>query len=398
MRLSTRISSITTSPALAVDAKARALLLDGRPVINFADPEPDVDTPAHILEAAVAAVRAPSAHRRAPVGGLPELKAAIIDKTRRDSGLEVAPTQVLVTHGARQAAYNAFASILDPGDRVLLPCPWWPTFPEVIRLAGGVVDAVPTSAAHGYRPSIADLEAARTDRTTTLVLTSPHHPTGAVLSAAELAEIGSWAAAHDLWIVVDESREHFTNGNPAASLPVVAPQVADRCMVVNSVAATHAMPGWRVGWLLGPTDVVKAATELQSHATSSTTVVTQDAALAALTGPQDHVRAMAAAMTRRRQLLAELLDGIDGITCPVPEGGFHCWVDISGLLGIELHGTVADTPAQLAEVLLTESEVVTVPGECFGSPTHLAFAATAPSARIHEGVTRIRDFLTTART
>lgn len=393
-RISRRIGSITESATLAVDAKAKALKAAGRPVIGFGAGEPDFPTPDYIVEAAVAACRDPRWHRYTPAAGLPELREAIAVKTLRDSAYAVTAGQVLVTNGGKQALYNAFATLLDPGDEALLPSPYWTTYPEAIALAGGTPVIVETTEASGYRASVADLEAARTERTKLLVFVSPSNPTGAVYSPDQVAEIGRWAAEHDIWVVTDEIYEHLVYGGAEfASMPVLVPEIADRCVIVNGVAKTYAMTGWRVGWLIGPADVVKAATNLQSHATSNVANVSQVAALAAVSGDLSAVDAMRVAFDRRRLRIVELLSAIPGVTCPTPEGAFYVYPSVKGVLGREIRGSRPTTSAELANLILDEAEVAVVPGEAFGTPGYLRLSYATSDADIEEGVRRMAALL-----
>src|SRR5947208_231818 len=310
-RISRRIAGIAESATLAVDAKAKALKAAGKPVIGFGAGEPDFPTPDYIVEAAVAACRQPAMHRYTPAGGLPALKEAIVAKTARDSGLQVTPAQVLVTNGGKQAVYEAFASLLDPGDEVLLPAPYWTTYPECVRLAGGVPVEVPTDETTGYLASVDQLEAARTDRTKALLFCSPSNPTGAVYPTEQVEAIGRWAVEHGMWVIADEIYEHLVyDGAVASSMPVVVPDLADTCVIVNGVAKTYAMTGWRVGWMVGPSDVVKAATNLQSHATSNVSNVAQAAGVAALRGDLSAAADMRTAFDRRRRTMVRMLQEI----------------------------------------------------------------------------------------
>ena len=393
-RVSARIGGIAESATLAVDAKAKALKAAGRPVIGFGAGEPDFPTPAYIVEAAVEACRDPRNHRYTPAGGLPELKKAIVDKTRRDSGYEVEPTQVLVTNGGKQAIYEAFATILDPGDEVLLPAPFWTTYPEAIRLAGGVPVEVLADETQGYKVTPDQLEAAVTDRTKAMLFCSPSNPTGAVDSPEEVEAIGRWLLDQGLWVVTDEIYEHLTYaGATTTSLPVVVPELADRCIVVNGVAKTYAMTGWRVGWLIGPKDVVKAATNLQSHQTSNVNNVAQRAAIAALTGDLTAVAEMREAFDRRRQTIVRMLNEIPGVECPEPTGAFYAYPSVKGVLGREIAGRTASTSADLAEIILDEAEVAVVPGEAFGAPGYLRLSYALGDDDLAEGVGRLQKLL-----
>ena len=389
-RVSRRIGSIAESATLAVDAKAKALKAAGRPVIGFGAGEPDFPTPPAIVEAAAAACHDPRWHRYTPAAGLPELRSAIATKTLRDSGLQVAPEQVLVTNGGKQALYNAFAALLDPGDEVLLPAPYWTTYPESIRLAGGIPVIVETNVATGYRTDVAALEAALTPATKALVFVSPSNPTGAVYRPEQVAEIGRWAADRGLWVITDEIYEHLVYGDAVfSSMPVLVPEIADRCVIVNGVAKTYAMTGWRVGWMIGPLDVVKAATNLQSHATSNVANVSQVAALAAVSGDLSAVAEMRTAFDRRRRTLVAALNAIDGITCPEPEGAFYAFPSVEGLLGREIAGRVPRTSAELAELILEVAEVAVVPGEAFGAPGYLRLSYALGEADLAEGAARL---------
>ncbi|MGY1453449.1 pyridoxal phosphate-dependent aminotransferase [Streptomyces sp. SS8] len=397
-RVSARVGSISESATLAVDAKAKALKAAGRPVIGFGAGEPDFPTPDYIVEAAVEACRNPRFHRYTPAGGLPELKEAIAAKTLRDSGYSVEASQVLVTNGGKQAIYEAFAAILDPGDEVIVPAPYWTTYPESIRLAGGVPVDVVADETTGYRVSVEQLEAARTGRTKVLVFVSPSNPTGAVYSRAQVEEIGRWAAEHGLWVLTDEIYEHLVYGDAEfSSLPVIVPELADRCVVVNGVAKTYAMTGWRVGWIIGPKDVVKAATNLQSHATSNVSNVAQAAALAAVSGDLEAVASMREAFDRRRRTIVRMLNEIDGVTCPEPEGAFYAYPSVKGVLGREIRGRRPATSVELAELILEEAEVAVVPGEAFGTPGYLRLSYALGDEDLVEGVSRVQKLLAEAK-
>ncbi|MGF7239579.1 MAG: pyridoxal phosphate-dependent aminotransferase [Frankia sp.] len=396
-RISRRVGGIAPSATLAVDATAKAMRAAGRDVIGFGAGEPDFPTPDHVVAAAEKACRDPRMHHYTPAGGLPELKEAIAEKTRRDSGFSVPPGQVLVTNGGKQAVYQAFATLLDPGDEVLLPAPYWTTYPESIRLAGGVVVEVPTGPDQGYRVTVEQLEAARTPRTKVLLFCSPSNPTGAVHSPEEVAEIGRWAAANDLWVIADEIYEHLVYGDASfASMPVEVPEIADRCVIVNGVAKTYAMTGWRVGWLIGPKDVVTAATNLQSHATSNVSNVAQAAAYAAVSGPLDAVAEMRVAFDRRRLTMHRMLSEAPGVVCPLPEGAFYCYPSLAHARGRTLRGKTPGTSAELAQLILEEVGVAVVPGEAFGTPGFARLSYALGDDDLAEGVRRIVDLLTEA--
>ena len=390
-RVSGRIGGIAESATLKVDAKAKALKAGGRPVIGFGAGEPDFPTPDYIVEAAVEACRDPRNHRYTPAGGLPELKAAIVEKTLRDSGYDVEPAQVLVTNGGKQAIYAAFAALVDPGDEVILPAPYWTTYPEAIRLAGGVPVEVLADETQDYKVTVEQLEAARTERTQVLLFCSPSNPTGSVYSVEEIKAIGAWVEEHGLWVITDEIYEHLVYDRfETGSLPVLCPALTDNCVVVNGVAKTYAMTGWRVGWAIGPKDVIKAATNLQSHATSNVANVSQRAAIAAVSGDLAAVEEMKQAFDRRRKTIVSMLNEIDGVVCPEPKGAFYVYPSVKGLLGREVDGVAPQTSAELAELVLDRAEVAVVPGEAFGSPGYLRLSYALGDDDLVEGVTRLQ--------
>ena len=393
-RVSARVGSITESATLAVDARAKALRASGRPVIGFGAGEPDFPTPEYIVEAAADACRDPGNHRYTPTAGLPELREAIAAKTARDSGYRVDAAQVLVTNGGKHAFYEAFATLLDPGDEVLLPTPHWTTYPESIRLAGGAPVAVLSDETSGYRVTVEQLARARTQRTKALLFCSPSNPTGAVYDREEVAQIGTWAHENGVWVVTDEIYEHLTYGAAAfSSMPVEVPDLADTCVVVNGVAKTYAMTGWRVGWLIGPRDIVGAATNLQSHATSNVANVSQRAALAAVAGDLSAVSTMREAFDRRRRTIVAMLSDIDGVVCPEPEGAFYVYPSVKGVLGRQIAGRTPTTSAQLAELVLEEVEVAVVPGEAFGPSGYLRLSYALGDDDLVEGVSRLQRLL-----
>ena len=397
-RISARVSAISESATLAVDAKAKALKAAGRPVIGFGAGEPDFPTPDYIVAAAQEAAAVPRFHKYTPAAGLPELRQAIAGKTRRDSGWEVESSQVLVTNGGKQAVYQTFATLLDEGDEALLPAPYWTTYPESIALAGGKPVVVPTDESTGYLATVEQLDAACTDRTKLLVFVSPSNPTGAVYPPEQVKAIGEWAAAKGIWVVTDEIYEHLVYGDATfSSIPVQAPAIADRTVVLNGVAKTYAMTGWRVGWMIGPKDVIKAAANLQSHATSNVSNVSQAAALAAVSGDLTAVEKMRGAFDRRRQTMVRLLNAIGGVVCPEPEGAFYAYASVKGLLGKEIAGQRPQTSAELAGLILDEAEVAVVPGEAFGTPGYFRLSYALGDADLEEGVTRMGKLLAQAK-
>jgi aspartate aminotransferase len=397
-RISARIGGIAESATLAVDAKAKALKAAGRPVIGFGAGEPDFPTPAPIVEAARAACADPKNHRYTPAAGLPELRAAVAEKTRRDSGLEIAASQVLVTNGGKQAVYQAFATLVDPGDEVLLPAPFWTTYPEAIALAGGVPVVVTTGPEADYLPSVEQLDAARTPRTKVLLWCSPSNPTGSVAPRELTEAVGRWAVENGIWVITDEIYEHLVyDGAEAVSMPVAVPELADTCVVLNGVAKTYAMTGWRVGWMAGPADVIKAATNLQSHLSSNVCNVAQRAALAAVSGPLEAVAEMRAAFDRRRRTIVELLSAIPGVHCPTPRGAFYAYPSVQDLIGKELRGTRIDDTVGLAAAILEHSEVAVVPGEAFGTPGFLRLSYALADDDLRTGVERMGALLGEAK-
>ena len=392
-RVSHRIGSIAESATLKVDAKAKQLKAAGRPVISFAAGEPDFPTPEYVVDAAVAAARDPKNHRYTPAAGLPELREAIAAKTLRDSSLEVDPSQVIVTNGGKQAVYQAFATLLDPGDEVLLPAPYWTTYPEAIALAGGVPVEVFAGADQNYLVTVEQLEAARTPRTKVLLFVSPSNPTGSVYSPEQTAAIGAWAEEHGLWVISDEIYQNLVyDGVRAASIAEATPALADRTILVNGVAKTYAMTGWRLGWMVGPKDAITAAANLQSHLSSNVSNISQRAALAALTGPQDAVDEMRLAFDRRRRAIVAGLGAIDGVTVPLPQGAFYVYPDVSGLLGREWAGVTPTTSLELADLILEKAEVAAVPGEAFGPSGYLRFSYALGDADLLEGIERLQRF------
>ncbi|HEX6955762.1 MAG TPA: pyridoxal phosphate-dependent aminotransferase [Agromyces sp.] len=396
-RLSARIAAIAESATLKVDAKAKALQAEGRPVISYAAGEPDFATPEHIVEAALEAVRDPRNHRYTPAAGLPDLREAVAAKTLRDSGLEVGAGQVVVTNGGKQAVYQAFQVLLDEGDEVLVPTPYWTTYPEAIKLAGGRQVDVFAGSDQGYLVTVDQLEAARTDRTRVLLFVSPSNPTGAVYSPDQVREIGEWALEHGIWVVSDEIYQNLTyaddeGGTPPRAVSIVeaVPELADRTILVNGVAKTYAMTGWRVGWMVGPADVIKGAANLQSHLTSNVSNISQRAAIAALTGPQEPVERMRQAFDRRRRLIVDELSKIDGMSVPVPQGAFYVYPDVTGLLGREWGGVTPTTSLELADLMLERAEVAAVPGEAFGPSGYLRFSYALGDEPLLEGVQRLQ--------
>jgi aspartate aminotransferase len=396
-RISHRVAAIAESATLAVDAKAKALKAAGEPVIGFGAGEPDFPTPDHIVEAAVAACRNPRYHKYTPAAGLPDLREAVAAKTKRDSGYDVAASQVLITNGGKHAVFNTFLSLLDPGDEVLLPAPYWTTYPEPIRLAGGVPVVLPTDEAAGFRVTVDQLDAALTERTRVLLFVSPSNPTGAVYPRDEVEAIGRWAAEKGLWVVTDEIYEHLTYGDHEfSSIATLVPELGDRVVVLNGVAKTYAMTGWRVGWMIGPPDLVKAAANLQSHATSNVANVSQVAALAAVSGDLEAVAAMRAAFERRGRTMYRLLSGVPGVEILEPQGAFYAFPNLSAYLGRDIRGRRPVDTLELCALLLEEAKVAVVPGEAFDAPGYARMSFALGDDDLGEGCQRIADLLADA--
>ena len=393
-RISARIAAITESATLAVDAKAKALKAAGRPVIGFGAGEPDFPTPDYIVEAAAAATKVVANHRYTPTPGLPDLRDAIVAKTKRDSNYEITADQVLVTNGGKQAVYQAFAAIVDPGDEVLLPSPYWTTYPECVKLAGGVTVDVFADETQNYLVSVEQLEAARTPKTKVLLFCSPSNPTGSVYSVEQVKAIGEWAVKNNIWVISDEIYEHLLyDGAKAPSMPVVVPELADTCIIINGVAKTYAMTGWRVGWMIGPPDVMKAAINFQSHTTSNVSNVAQYAALAAVSGDLSAVAMMRESFARRGVLMHSMLNQIAGVNCMAPQGAFYCFPDFSGLLNRSLSGVVSATTLELADVILDRAKVAFVPGEAFGLARYARFSFALGDDDLREGINRLASFV-----
>jgi aspartate/methionine/tyrosine aminotransferase len=394
-RVSARISAIAESATLAVDAKAKALKAAGRPVIGFGAGEPDFPTPDYIVEAAAAATKVVANHRYTPAAGLPEMREAIVAKTKRDSNYEITADQVLVTNGGKQAVYQAFATIIDPGDEVLLPSPFWTTYPECVQLAGGKAVEIFADESQNYLVTVEQLEAARTPKTKALLFCSPSNPTGSVYSPEQVKAIGQWAVKNNIWVIADEIYEHLLyDGATAPSMPVLVPELADTCIIINGVAKTYAMTGWRVGWMIGPKDAIKAATNLQSHLSSNVSNISQRAAIAALTGDLSAVHKMGEAFDRRRKLIVGLLNEIPGFVCPTPTGAFYVYPSVKGVLGTTIRGKTPKTSAELATLILEEVEVAAVPGEAFGPSGYLRFSYATSDEDIVEGIGRIKKLIT----
>ena len=395
-RTSARLAAIAESATLAVDAKAKALKAKGENVIGFGAGEPDFPTPENIVEAAVRACRDPKNHKYTPAAGLPELREAIAVKTKRDSGFECQASQVLVTNGGKHAVFTAFAALCDPGDEVICPAPYWTTYPEAIVLAGGVPVVVQTDETNGFKVTVEQLDAALTPRTKVLLFVSPDNPSGAIYSPDEVEAIGRWAVDKGVWVLTDEIYEHLVYGdNRFVSMPTVVPELANQCIVVNGVAKTYAMTGWRVGWMIGPSDVMKAAINFQSHSTSNVTNVAQMAALEAVQGDLSAVSMMREAFARRAVTMHRMLNAISGVVAIEPQGAFYCYPNVSGLLGRPLgpKGTVSNSTLELADVILDEAKVAFVPGEAFGTPGYARFSFAMADADMEEGIRRIAEFV-----
>ena len=393
-RTSSRLAAIAESATLAVDAKAKALKAAGENVIGFGAGEPDFPTPEHIVEAAVRACRDPKMHRYTPAAGLPELREAIAVKTMRDSGFQTTANQVLVTNGGKHAVFTAFAALCDPGDEVIVPAPYWTTYPEAVTLAGGVPVIIDTTQETGFRVTVEQLEKALTARTKVLLFVSPDNPSGSVYPPEEVKAIGEWAVSRGIWVITDEIYEHLTYGeHKFTSMPTLVPELANQCVIVNGVAKTYAMTGWRVGWMIGPIDVMKASINFQSHATSNVNNIAQAAALAAVAGDLTAVSMMREAFERRGRTMHRMLNDIPGVTCLEPEGAFYCYPNVSGLLGKTFNGKTAHNSMDLADIILSEVKVAIVPGEAFGTAGFARFSFALGDADLEEGIRRIADLV-----
>src|SRR5438270_6567511 len=393
-RISTLVGAIAPSATLAIDAKARALKAQGVKVVSYGAGEPDFPTPGYVVEAAIAAARQPASHHYTAVAGLQPLREAVAAKTARDSGLVVSPHQVVITNGGKQAIANTFLTLLDPGDEVIVPAPYWVTFPEAVALAGGVPLPILTTVAGGFRATLDRREALCTPRTKASLFVSPSNPTGGIYSRAEVEAIGRFAVERGLWVVTDEMYEHCAYGGRAApSMPVVVPELCERCVVINAVSKAYAMTGWRVGWLIAPPDVTAAATNLQSHTTSNVANVSQAAALAALTGNLDFTATMRAAFDARRRRMHELLAAIPGVSSLEPEGAFYAFPSFEEVLGRDIGGRRPRTTLELAEVLLEEAAVAIVPGEAFGAAGYARLSYALGEDELVEGLTRLAEVL-----
>ena len=384
--------AIAESATLKVDSKAKALKAQGRPVISYAAGEPDFETPENIVEAALKAVKDAKNHRYTPAVGLPEMREAIAEKTLRDSGTKVDSSQVIVTNGGKQAVYTAFQVALNDGDEVLVPTPYWTTYPEAIKLAGGTQIDVFAGSDQDYKVTTEQLEAHYTPKTKALLMCSPNNPTGALYSRSELEAIGKWALSKEsLWVITDEIYQNLIyEGLKAFSITELVPELAERTMMVNGVAKSYAMTGWRLGWLIAPPDAAKAAANLQSHLTSNVSNISQRAAIEAITGDQEPVRQMLEAFDRRRKTAVAELNKIEGIITPTPEGAFYVYPDVSGLFGRDFGGRKFSTSLELADFVLDEAEVALVPGEAFGPSGFFRLSYALGDDQLLEGIQRLQ--------
>ena len=391
-RVSARLAAIAESATLAVDGKAKALKAKGENVIGFGAGEPDFPTPERIVEAAVRAARDPKFHRYTPAAGLPELREAIAAKTLRDIGFSCDASQVLVTNGGKHAVFVAFAALCDLGDEVIIPAPYWTTYPEAVALAGGVSVVVDTTEESEFKVTVEQLEKVRTPKTKVLLFVSPDNPSGAVYTPEETIAIGKWAVEQGIWVITDEIYEHLTYGkHKFSSMPTLVPELAETCVIVNGVAKTYAMTGWRVGWMIGPKDVMKAAINFQSHTTSNVSNVAQVAALEAVSGDLSAVAMMRESFERRGTLMHKMLSVIPGITCMEPQGAFYCFPSVKGLLGQNIGGQTATNSMQLADMVLEQVKVAFVPGEAFGAPGYARFSFALGDADLVEGMDRLAN-------
>ncbi len=371
---------------MAVNTRAKQLAADGRDVISFAAGEPDFPTPEHIVAAAARAAHDPANHHYTAAAGLPPLREAVAEYTARYSGVRVSADEVIITNGAKQAVFETFAALLDPGDEVLLPVPYWVTYPAAVELAGGIVVPVESGIEAGFKLTVDDLEKARTEKSRALVLVSPSNPSGAVYDESEIRSIGDWANTNGIWVVADEIYQRLVyHADIAPSVAALAPGF-ENWVLINGVAKSYAMTGWRVGWMVGPKDIVDAATRFQSHATSNVNNIAQQAALAAVTGPQDVVEQMRLAFDKRRQLMHEMVSSIERVECLQPDGAFYVFPDVTGVLGGQY-----PTSASLVEGILEETGAALVAGESFGAPGFVRLSYALGEKEIATGVSRIAE-------
>ena len=389
--ISDRVLAIAESATLAVDAKAKALKAQGRPVIGFGAGEPDFPTPAHIVAAAQKAASEVSNHRYSPTPGLQLLREAIAKAATRDDGLEFKADEVVVTNGGKQAIFNTMATLINPGDEVLLQAPYWVTYPEAVQIFGGKPVVINSDETSGYKITVPELEKAYTNKTKMLIFVSPSNPTGTVYTPDEIKAIGEWALSKNIWVMTDEIYQHLIyEGSTFASIVGLVPGLKDKCVIVNGVAKTYAMTGWRVGWTIGPKDFTKASINLQSHMTSNVNNIAQQAALAALTGSQEVLKPMLEAFNKRRKTIVKMLNEIDGFLCPEPGGAFYVYPSVKNVLGKTIMGEKINSSLDLANLALDKADVALVPGEAFGTPGYLRISYALSDKDLVEGVTRLQ--------
>ena len=386
--LADRLKTLAPSPTLAMQARAKAMRAQGIDVISFGAGEPDFDTPRRIKDAAIRALEQGQT-KYTEVGGIAELRAAVCRKFKRDNGLDYEPDEVTVSCGAKHALFNIFMALVNPGDEVLIPSPYWVSYPEQVRLLGGVPVAVPTPEATGFDLDLAELDKAITPRTKMIVLDSPGNPTGAVFSPEALAEVARLAVERDLWIVSDECYEALSYEGRHVSIASLSAEIKARTIVVNTCSKAYAMTGWRIGYAAGPRAVIRAMTDVQSQVTSNPTSVAQWAAIEALGGPQDEVPIMAAEFDRRRRVIIDGLNAIPGVRCVMPRGAFYAFPNVSGLFGKRAKGGVLRGSADVCAFLLDEARIATVAGVDFGSDDHIRLSYATGLETIKQGVARM---------
>ena len=391
--LADRLKTLAPSSTLAVQAKARELRRRGVDVISFGAGEPDFDTPERIKQAAIQAIRRGQT-KYTEVGGVPELRAAVCAKFKRDNGLTYEPADVLVSCGAKHTLFNLAVAMLNPGDEVLVPSPFWVSYPEQTRLVGAVPVAVPTSETTGFDLDPERLRAAVTPRTKVIVLNSPNNPTGAVFSPASLAAVAKLALERDLFVVSDECYEALTFEGRHASIAALGPEIKARTLVVNTCSKAYAMTGWRIGFAAGPRELIAAMTDIQSQVTSNPSSIAQWAAVEALIGPQDEVAKMAGEFDRRRRLIVQGLNALPGVSCVMPRGAFYVFANVSRLFGRTWKtagGTTTTLKSSLdvTAFLLEEARVAVVPGLDFGSDDHVRLSYATSDALITDGLARM---------
>ncbi len=391
--LADRVKNLKPSPTLAVDAKAKALKAQGIDIVNLSAGEPDFDTPDHIKEAAIKAIKE-GFTKYTPVGGIAELKDAILAKMKRHYGLEYTPEQVLVSTGGKQGLYNVIQAMVNPGDEVIVPVPYWVSYPAIIELAGGIPVFLPSEASTNFAIDMERLKALVNSKTKAIILNSPSNPTGAVYDTETLRAVAEFAVEKGFYIITDDIYDEIRFDGKGPENPAsVLPEAKDHVIVANGVSKTYAMTGWRIGYLAGPNPVIKAATKIQSQSTSNANSIAQKAAASALSGPQDCVARMVEAFRQRRDYIVDRLNGMEGISCPMPQGAFYVFPDLSAFSGSRAGGKTISTSLDMADYLLEEAKIACVPGIAFGDDRFIRFSYATDPKIIEEGMNRLEEAL-----